>query len=231
MRKIIFLLMLLLGSLANATEGYEYINSVVEGLSEIQLTASQEKKKIINSEQDVRAILMSGMQSAILIRNSIKNAKRKIERFKSSNDELIANSSKLLVTEYLIQEKNYQRSIDIYEKYLNYSDNKINENQGTLIRERTEISNEIGSSWDGYQKSAMTLTYAMINASKVNQLNGKINKLKITKSEVSKVNSDLETYFGMNVKKQMKDEDSSVMIVAKMIYQFINSNKFSPLSD
>ena len=171
------------------------------------------------------------MQSAINIRNSLKSARIKIEEFKSSNDELIEKSSKLLVDEYSIQEMNYQKSIDLSEKYLNLNDKQIIDRQGTFLRERTEISNEITNSWDGYQKSALTLTYAMINAKKVSQLNGEINNLKLTRKEAIKVSQDLESYFGPEVKKQFKDEDSSVLIVAKMIHKVINGGKFTPLND
>jgi len=230
-RKIVFCFLIFLSGFSNATEGYDYINSVVEGIAEIQMIVTKEKKKTLSQNQELREILMNGMQSSISIRNSLKTARNKIEKFKTSNDELIANSSKLLFDEYLIQGRNYQKSIDLSEKYLNLNDKQIIEKQGTFLRERSEISNEITNSWDGYQKSAMALTYAMLNATKINQLDGKINKLKLTKKEVGKINNELETYFGLDVKKQMKDDDSSAMIVAKMIQQFINSNKFTPLND
>ena len=126
---------------------------------------------------------------------------------------------------------NYLKSIDLSEKYLNLNDKQIIDRQGTFLREKTEISNEIKNSWGGYQKSAVTLTYAMINATKISQLNGKINNLKLTRKETVKVNQDLESYFGQEVKKQFKDEDSSALIVAKMIHQFLNSGKFTPLND
>jgi len=231
MKKIVFCFLIFLSGFSYATEGYDYISSVVEGIAEIQMIVTKEKKKTLSQNQELREILMNGMQSSISIRNSLKTARNKIEKFKTSNDELIANSSKLLFDEYLIQGRNYQKSIDLSEKYLNLNDKQIIEKQGTFLRERSEISNEITNSWDGYQKSAMTLTYAMLNATKINQLDGKINKLKLTKKEVVKINNDLETYFGLDVKKQMKDDDSSAMIVAKMIQQFINSNKFTPLND
>ena len=71
----------------------------------------------------------------------------------------------------------------------------------------------------------------MINAKKVSQLNGEINNLKLTRKEAIKVSQDLESYFGPEVKKQFKDEDSSVLIVAKMIHKVINGGKFTPLND
>lgn len=231
MKVIIFIFLISISTFSHATEGFDFINNIIDGLYNIQTTVITEKKKNLNKNQELREILMNGMQSAINVRNSLKSARIKIEKFKSSNDELIEKSSKLLVDEYSIQEMNYQKSIDLSEKYLNLNDKQIIDKQGTFLRERTEISNGITNSWDGYQKSAMTLTYAMINATKVSQLNGQINNLKLTRKEAIKVSQDLESYFGPEVKKQFKDEDSSVLIVAKMIHQVINGGKFIPLND
>ena len=149
MKVIIFIFLISISTFSHATEGFDFINNIIDGLYNIQTTVITEKKKNLNKNQELREILMNGMQSAINIRNSLKSARIKIEEFKSSNDELIEKSSKLLVDEYSIQEMNYQKSIDLSEKYLNLNDKQIIDKQGTFLRERTEISNGITNSWDG----------------------------------------------------------------------------------
>lgn len=143
-----------------------------------------------------------------------------IKNYETSDDPEIKQSAALLGANVLMLSISTQNGIELCEKNLNDPTRIINQ-RGTVVREIDEFKANHNKAWETYSTAGTSLSFGLTQASDRNNLNSKL-ILKISRSEVAMLKSQIISLFGSSVTKGLNTSIPMVNLPAAEFWTFLN---------
>lgn len=176
-------------------------------------------------KNDARAMMADHLRNLVKQRNAIDKVKYEIDRFKDSKIDSVKASSALITVSLSMLSINLQNTITLTEQMLNMSDSDFIKSAGTFTKKTAELGEAINDGWELYAKSSISVTYTLIDGFNTNiknaDLDKKLNRLKITRSEINELKKTIETKFSRELKSDAK-KLGYYQMPPVFIYEFLN---------
>jgi len=176
---------------------------------------------------DARSMLANNMRNLVKQRSAIKDAQITFDRFKNNKDKTIKQSATLISGSLLMLGMTMDNAIELVEKMLNMNDKEFIANNGTFTKKTAEIAEEMNKNWKLYAETSISVTYTLIDGMgdvKNANLNSKLSKLNITKTQLAELKATVKSKFSKQVNQKDKNKLAWVDMPPVFLMDFLNDS-------
>jgi len=172
-------------------------------------------------------MLANNMRNLVKQRSAIKDAQITFDRFKNNKDKTIKQSATLISGSLLMLGMTMDNAIELVEKMLNMNDKEFIANNGTFTKKTAEIAEEMNKNWKLYAETSISVTYTLIDGMgdvKNANLNSKLSKLNITKTQLAELKATVKSKFSKQVNQKDKNKLAWVDMPPVFLMDFLNDS-------